>query len=339
MSNIYQLLTLAAFTAMALSAQNTLPDRVAVNPTDSAAGRDATLRHSHGLRSHAPAARALAATAFGTSDKVNSAGSPANSNSPLRFPGDLSNNGGAVVPYAQSHAIYMNPVSLAFPNGACTIASCWGDPEGFLRDLGKSNFIHITDQYVNTLADNRYTVGRSATVTYLQSVAPFTDNDILSIVHAVAATTGQTGYGHIYHVFLPPGQDVCQSPGVCASNAICAYHGSANFFDLGHILYTVEPDQLGFGCAVAAGSPNGARVDSTNSVLSHEMFETITDPDFTAWFNATAVDLLNEEIGDECSFINAANSFDVPTFKIGTKVYAVQREYDNIQHACATKPD
>lgn len=55
----------------------------------------------------------------------------------------------------QHVAIYMNP------NGACTIASCWGDPEGFLNDLGKSDFIHVVDQYTGSTADDRYTVANT----------------------------------------------------------------------------------------------------------------------------------------------------------------------------------
>lgn len=340
-STFYKLATIGAMAAMALSGQNSGPDRISLNPTDSAAARAATHRSSHGLRSHSATAQTLAPSALGVSERSSSGPSGAgtsSSNSPLRFPADLTNRGGAVVPYAQSHAIYMNPVTAGFPNGACTIASCWGDPEGFLRDLGASEFIHLTDQYVRTQADNRYTVGRSAMIKYVQSPAAFTDDDILARIHAVAISTGQAGYGHVYHVFLPPGQDVCQSAGICFSTTLCAYHGSADFFDLGHVVYSVEPDQLGGGCAVAPGSPNGPRVDSTNNVLSHEMFEMITDPDFDAWFNSTVIDLLNQEIGDECEFINSASFFDVPSFKIGSKVYAVQREYSNREHACATKP-
>ena len=50
------------------------------------------------------------------------------------------------------------------------------------------------------------------------------------------------------------------------------------------------------------------------------------------------LDLLDQEIGDECEFYNAARIFfDVPT-KIGNKIYAVQREYTNKGQVCTTKP-
>jgi hypothetical protein len=121
-----------------------------------------------------------------------------------RFPADLSYHGGNVVVSMQHHAIYMNP------NGGCTIAGCWGNPEGFLSDLGKSEFIHVVDQYTGSTADDRYTVSDThVTINYKPKGVPFTDADMVAIVHAVAAQLGQSGYGNQYHVFLPPGQDEC----------------------------------------------------------------------------------------------------------------------------------
>ena len=63
------------------------------------------------------------------------------------------------------------------------------------------------------------------------------------------------------------------------SFAFCAYHGGATFRDIGHVLYSVEPFQGVEGCSSRPGAPNGQLADSTNNVLSHETFETITDPD------------------------------------------------------------
>jgi hypothetical protein len=38
-------------------------------------------------------------------------------------------------------------------------------------------------------------------------------------------------------------------------------------------------------------SPNGALIDSTADVLSHELFETITDPNLSAWYNRKSLPL------------------------------------------------
>jgi hypothetical protein len=76
-----------------------------------------------------------------------------------RYPGDLSYQGGAIVDHVQSHAVYVRNSAVN-----CTTPACWGNPEGFLQDLGRSDFIHITDQYVGRHDDNRYTDGGHATV-------------------------------------------------------------------------------------------------------------------------------------------------------------------------------
>jgi hypothetical protein len=246
---------------------------------------------------------------------------------------------------AQFHAVYVLNKAIN-----CKSASCWGNPEGFLQDLGASDFVHITDQYVGRHDDGRYTVGGHASVTFSSLPAELTDSNVLAVVHAVASQTHQTGYGHLYHVFLPPGTDecfdstfsVCYSPNIPSTFFFCAYHGSVDFPDIGHVLYSVEPYQNVGGCNVAPGSPNGQLVDSTDSVLSHETFEAITDPDGTAWWNTASNDLFGDEIADECSFIiflPASVYFDPPAFNINGKKYAVQSEYDNSSHSCATQSD
>jgi hypothetical protein len=312
-----------------------------ITPTaaDNAAAKEARRSSLHPLPANTPAAAALG------KEKVRFAGpttTPFQSGKP-RFPGDLSYQGGPFVDHAQSHAIYVMNKAVN-----CTTPTCWGNPEGFLQDLGQSDFVHITDQYVNRHDDNRYTDGVHASVTITPLPHELTDLDVQAAVHAVASQTHLTGYNHIYHVFLPPGTDecfdntftVCYSPDIPATFQFCAYHSSTDFLDIGHVLYTVEPFQNVDGCDVAPGSPNGQLIDSTDSVLSHETFETITDPDGTAWWNTASNDLFGDEIADECSFIIFLPTgvfFDPPAFTVGAKKYAVQSEYDNSSHACATK--
>lgn len=262
-----------------------------------------------------------------------------------RFPADLQYHGGHTVTSMQQVAIYMNP------NGACTIGGCWGDPEGFLSDLGNSDFIHVVDQYTGTTADDRYTVaGTHVMINYKPNASPFTDSDMLAVVHAVAAALGTpNGYSNEFHVFLPPGQDecfnlgfkVCYSPDDPKTWIFCAYHGSADFGDIGHVLYSVEPFQDNSGCSVRPGTPNGQLADSTNNVLSHELFETITDPDGSGYWNSLDNGIFGEEIGDECSFLlftPTAVYFDPSDVTLNGKSYAAQPEYDNAQHACTTSP-
>jgi hypothetical protein len=331
-------------------AQGAAQDEVKSGPTasDKAAADEATVVYRHAKPANTPAGLSMKrkdiATGHVASPAAAGTATPTD-NDQLRFPADLTYNGGAVVRVAEAHPIYM------LPNGKCPIATCWGNPEGFLRDLNSSEFIHITDQYVGATANNRYPVGGHKLISYTPTPKshPLTDNDMIAVVHAVASATGQTGYAHIYHVFLPPGQDecftatdgVCYSPDVPATFIFCGYHSSVDFKDIGHVLYSVEPFQNVGGCSVRPGTPNGQLIDSTNNVLSHEQFETITDPDGDAWFNFTSVALGGAEIGDECSFfvVSGMSAFFDPTVStIGSHLYAVQPEYANNEHACGSNP-
>jgi hypothetical protein len=337
---------LSLFAATAAQAQNSKQSDLIVSPTP--ADQEATRTATH-LNHHATPTRTLRASASRGAGTLSShpdfeaaTTSAAHDQDLVRFPADVSYQGGPVVEFAESHAIFM------LPNGKCEISQCWGDPEGFLRDLAGSELIHVADQYVGLREGNRYTVGRRAKVSFTPPPVPFTDADILTVVHAVASATGQAGYGHIYHVFLPPGTDecfdatftVCYSPDNNSTFGFCAYHASADFSDIGHVLYSVEPFQNVPGCQDRPGTPNGQLVDSTNDALSHELFETITDPDGTAWWNSTpsVIGLLGEEIGDECVFIAPPAFGDPSVFTIGRKLYAVQLEYANSKHGCANEP-
>jgi hypothetical protein len=75
-------------------------------------------------------------------------------------------------------------------------------------------------------------------------------------------------------------------------------------------------------------------IDSTDDVLSHETFETITDPDIDAWLNDLSLDLYGAEIGDECQDFD----FGYGLVSLNGKNYEIQPEYSNSQHGCAYSP-
>ena len=341
---IVAILTLTA--AFPVRAQSSSSEELTIQP--SAADRDAvqaaTLRYRHANAANNAAGQALRARQIAEQNPPRDATSAWSGNGTiLQYAGDVADGGGKVMQTAVSHAIYLQMQA----GGSCTIATCWGDPEGYLRDLGLSDFIHVIDQYVRRFDANRYTVGFHATVNDAAPAAALHDSDIQAIVHAAAAKSGASGYGHIYHVFLPPGQDECfdstlsecYSPDNPATFYFCAYHSSVDFPDIGHLIYTVQPYANIAGCQVFPGTPNGSLVDSANNALSHEMFESITDPDGDAWTNTDSLNMLGSEIADECEFAEHDGSgFYVPTFLIGARIYAVQLVYSNEQHACSSAP-
>jgi hypothetical protein len=70
------------------------------------------------------------------------------------------------------------------------------------------------------------------------------------------------------------------------------------------------------------------------SSLSHEFFETITDPDGTAWWNENNLDEYGEEIADICVSLLPTD----PIVTLNGRKYDVQGEYSDKYHACAYVP-
>lgn len=259
---------------------------------------------------------------------------------PYFYPADLSKGTGITLTSAVSHAVYVNYEG--------TIAANWGNPEGFLRDLFKDKFIHLTDQYTGATTAGRYTVGTNASVKYPFYGYVLYEHELWAIVHSVAKTMG-AGTGHIYHIFLPKGMDTCldeklqcYSPDNFSAWVFCAYHDSIDFgpSDIGVVFFTVQPYQAVDGCAVTQPYANSKLIDSTNSSLSHETFETITDPlEPSGWTNITTYPEAGNEVADECQPPqNSFGNFKEPIFLINGKKYQVQLEYSNTYHACAAQP-
>lgn len=244
---------------------------------------------------------------------------------------NLANNGGPVVTGASAINILVNG----------TDESSWGGMIGqFENDLfgdqSGTGMINILDQYLGQSATSAFSDGGDYPVTYNTS-SQLGDQDIDNIIYQVATANNiSTGYGTIFNVFLQNGVQECSTAaGGCYGQTYCAYHGSNDYSDIGHALYTVEPYQDIQGCQVSnLPSPNGSTADSTASTLSHETFELITDPDVaignTAWYNSSG-----GEIGDLC-----APAVGVPTGNVGlgADTWEIQMEYDNNVSDCSYSP-
>ena len=230
---------------------------------------------------------------------------PLFSNSPF----DLGYAGGMVLGSAISHNIY---ISTTYQNCSTT---CWGAAGQAVADLGNSSFISQLNPYTGSSTPGRYSKGTSATytITVLTSApSPYhapvlSQSDLTLIMFYASVSLNAFGYGHVYHLFLPPGVDTCLDFGPCyspdnpSSFKFCGYHSSADYGGIYKYAYTVEPYQDVPGCAIAGGpnaSPDGHDLtDSTGILLAHELFETITDPIVGAgWTNPAG-----NEIADICS--------------------------------------
>lgn len=130
----------------------------------------------------------------------------------------------------------------------------------------------------------------------------------------------------IYMVNFPKGKKITMGgSSSCAGGGFCAYH---NTFKSGssEIFYGVLPDmEAGSGCDSGCGS--GSAFENQTSVASHELIETITDPEIglatdiaapIAWYND-----MYGEIGDICNGLEGSITG-----------YTVQKEWSNSASAC-----
>jgi hypothetical protein len=154
-----------------------------------------------------------------------------------------------------------------------------------------------------------------------------------------AELTAQINAGHLaapnantyYAVFFPKGKTITQGgSSSCVSGGFCAYHGTVAGSS-STWMYGVHPDNsAGSGCDVGCGG--STPYHNMSSVASHEMIETVTDPDVgiattyaspLAWYNKTY-----GEIGDIC---NAQQGSIVGTDGV---TYTVQTEWSNSTSSC-----
>jgi hypothetical protein len=159
-----------------------------------------------------------------------------------------------------------------------------------------------------------------------------------------------------YFVLTPPGVGSCfdASSSSCAytgTNGYCGYH-SYRVFKNGvdstqgslTTTYAVINYAYGTACDVGAGNPNPGFIDSTVGVFSHELSETMTDPNVSSgWLDSSGL-----EVGDKCAYIYDAegpNSYaDLSTqpggswnVNLGSHYYLLQQEFDNNILSCATR--
>ena len=120
---------------------------------------------------------------------------------------------------------------------------------------------------------------------------------------------------HQYLYFMPKHVETCFtstngiSGGTCSINVnggFCGYHAFASPPLVANMSFAVFDSPIGYTCSSDGGSntggnqsPNGnLEADTEISITSHEIMETITDPQGTAWYDAAGY-----ENGDECAYI------------------------------------
>lgn len=162
----------------------------------------------------------------------------------------------------------------------------------------------------------------------------------------ITAHSDPKGINTQYFVLTPQGVGSCfdSSSSSCSYTAFCGYHsyiGSGS----SQIVYANLPWAYQVpGCdvndAFGAGYPNAGGIDPVVSVFSHELSETMTDPNLNAWYDSSG-----NEIGDKCAYdygpggygsvadvnYNGSGYWNIP---LGSGDYLMQLEYDQRTGDC-----
>lgn len=173
-----------------------------------------------------------------------------------------------------------------------------------------------------------------------------------------------TGIGHEYVVFFPEGIDSCFNEGgaedrECSGTGYCGYHGTLNAATSEEVEYANEPDngdpEYKGGCS---GAPKVTAGAATINTTSHEVSESVTDPQVGAptasWYDQNKLFVENEvepeygEIGDMCAweFLQGSKALGIYSGEGGASEgetnqtinghhYLLQTEWDNAHSTCS----
>jgi len=256
--------------------------------------------------------------------------------------GNLTSHGGGVEGSSVNYLIFWGPFANDTSSISCSVCGAvppLPDPDyigliqRFFLDVGGTSYYGMLGQYGagntavygGTYVDNLnpYPVNTSATVS---------DADIQAEVRRAEAVNGWTGgVGHNFFVMLAPGETECASFG-CSDTSFCGYHEIAPDLHGTQTPYEVIPfpeNDLG-GCT-SGESPNGdPAADDAVNIISHELFETVTDPALNAWFDAAGY-----EIGDKCAWTFGNAGLTGANVTLHGDSYYLQLEYSNRISNCS----
>jgi hypothetical protein len=268
---------------------------------------------------------------------------------------------GPVEQTSTTYAIFWLPPGVHY-EAAATAASDTNYEsliERYFNDVGNSSLYNMLTQYpdnVNGLPQNASTFGGA----YIDTSAypggrgtgpnPLLDTDIeQEVLNAISANAskGWTATAtHQFFVFTGFGVESCfdASQQGCSDSDYCAYHAwftdaksetvlYANMFDVG-------TDLAGCGAHDSSDTPytpNGdAAADSEINAVSHEHFETVTDPTPSNYSGSTAwLDTNGYEIADKCVRTYGTVASNGSNVTLNGHPYIVQQEWSDAAAACA----
>jgi len=252
--------------------------------------------------------------------------------------GNLTNHGGHLESGTiTNYVIYWGLPSQSLPAPAYDVNPYAAHIDEFLHDVsccGSPAIVGVLTQYVGGV--NITYGGSYFDATGYSPTGTVTDAQLQAEVRKAQSAMGWTGgLGHNFFVVTGPGEKVCDGSS-CSNTSFCGYHGTLSDVAGAETAYASIP-YPGSGCLVASTQgPTDAVTNTAVNVVSHELFETITDPgvgfgDY-GWYDAAGY-----EIADKCAYIygpiSAANGQGDFVTTPGND-YLIQEEYSNAASDC-----
>jgi PKD repeat protein len=252
---------------------------------------------------------------------------------------------------AHAHLTYYGGPIMAFTENAIVL---WG-PTGHSSTL-TSGLPGFLSSFANAGNANRYNTALeyetqglagnqplTLASRYLGSftITPSTSSTNLSDTDVATQLAAQIGSGNLppprlasggpvteYYLMFPPTYRICLGTS-CSNSQFCAYHSDWTYLGT-PFTYTVLPESTPTNPGCGASSAGGGFGNLT-SMTSHELVESITDPEVgsasvfgppLAWYDPS-----NGEVADICNGQQA-------TLTVGTSTWTVQKQWSNAETAC-----
>ncbi len=212
----------------------------------------------------------------------------------------------------------------------------WGSPSAFTAEqpilqnfvggLGTTAFYGMMHQYTPSGPVLNYPKNDYVDISAPPSHGPSVSAIVGEVCKVLTAANQAPDPNAIYAVLasnFPKGANYCawHSAGPCGGTTV-------------QVIYQPNPAGV-LGCSTGVYPHNNAQADSTANTLSHEIFEAVTDPLGTAWYDKNG-----EEIGDKCAwtftpYTTGANYTNI----VGGQNYYIQREWSNLASGCVQQDD
>ena len=214
----------------------------------------------------------------------------------------------------------------------------------FINDMSGTEYFGLMHQYSdsNGAIQNNISVGGTAVSTNALPHAgttadPLTFQNIVDEAHRAAGANHWTeDDNHMVLVFTASGIQSCKG-GACTfgSGGYCAYHNYATATGASNATVFANMPQVNSlgGCNAGSPFPVNATEDNEIEVMSHEIFEAVTDPHLNGTWTDTNGG--NGEIGDKCNFNLAPRNDIGADLYLNGHPYKVQQEWSNAVHTCA----